>query len=540
MRQLIKHQDKWGNDPTIKDRVHSWLIDWSILLIVIAGASGSAFSAVEICNSQAFGLDFFTMGLTERHLKAFNGSRLYSTIAWENLPQLAIQIWYTFDRSGVDDVAIFAFLSSTISVFIALIDVYSSQALIRAMKSAEKANRMFKGQPYFLEILGNYDGIADDDNIMKSEIEEKKKLLMMKPNAIRRVFGEVLEIDYRAIELTLCVGVHNGIQFGFTLYTADKISRKERFFTILDSIVSKECEFIQGVMNVWNLNDRPVITNIETLYNSYEQYEVEEYERDRLAIEESEVFLQNPNMFEFNPVGHYNIITMTTHDDILGAIPIQNSRAGFAINDVATRSPQSRARRTLTGNSLLSKKSRRDHETLENSDSESQGDDKQPRYEGVYGIIATNVNMQSNDGVSGVGGSVGSIVSPRSSMSCKYSRTGDRQRHSLALHAAVVDSTRSHVSQFKHGIKIPFSPTIQINVPRRINMVRLSRTEREKESGFESSKSKGKINESIELGSQNILGDYPILGSNLSPIAIVPITRSNSHSRNDNDNSTVL
>ena len=327
MRQLFKQEQKWCNDPTIKHRVNSWMFDHSILLILLAGFSGSAFSAVEICNSQAFGLDFFIMGLTERHLKAFNGSRLYSTIAWENLPQLAIQIWYTVDR-GVDEVALWAFLSSIVSVFIAVIDVYSSRALIRAMKSAEKANRMFKGQPYFLEILGNYDVFEENDKEKTSEIEAKRKLLLMKPNAIRRILGEVLEIDHRAIELTLCVSIAHGIQFGFTLYTADagKVSRQQRLFTILDSLLSLDGEFVNSVMLVWNLEHRPIITNIETLYNNQDEYEANEYNLDMKSIKESEIYSTNASIFEFNTIDKYHIITIVPHN-ALDSRMISSSRS---------------------------------------------------------------------------------------------------------------------------------------------------------------------------------------------------------------------
>ena len=220
MRQLIKGQDKWCNDPTIKDTVNTWMIHWSILLIILAGVSGSALGAVEICNSQAFGLDFFIMGLTERHLRVFKESRLYSTNAWENVPQLIIQLWYMFDRDNFDSAIIFPFLSSLLSLFIALVYVYGFYPLqSTGFKSAEPANRM--GRPFFLQILGNYDGIDEnDDKLIKCEIEDKNKLLMMKPNAIRNVCAEVLEIDPRQIELTLCKSIDHGIQFGFTLYTA--------------------------------------------------------------------------------------------------------------------------------------------------------------------------------------------------------------------------------------------------------------------------------------------------------------------------------
>ena len=71
------------------------------------------------------------MGLTERHIKQFQGQRLYSTVVFENLPQLCLQIWYFVDRRDSDIVAILACLSSVASVFLAFIDVYSSASLLR-------------------------------------------------------------------------------------------------------------------------------------------------------------------------------------------------------------------------------------------------------------------------------------------------------------------------------------------------------------------------------------------------------------------------
>ena len=73
----------------------------------------------------------FNMGLTERHIKQFQGKRIFNTVFFENLPQLCVQIWYFIDRKDSDIVAILAFLSSGASVFLAFIDVYSSASLIQ-------------------------------------------------------------------------------------------------------------------------------------------------------------------------------------------------------------------------------------------------------------------------------------------------------------------------------------------------------------------------------------------------------------------------
>ena len=71
------------------------------------------------------------MGLTESHIKKFQAKRIYSTVVFENLPQLAIQIWYFIDRKETDIVTTLAFLSSLASIFIATVDVYSSISLLR-------------------------------------------------------------------------------------------------------------------------------------------------------------------------------------------------------------------------------------------------------------------------------------------------------------------------------------------------------------------------------------------------------------------------
>ena len=74
---------------------------------------------------------FFSMGLTERHLKKFHGSRIHTTIVFENVPQMFIQIWYFADRGFTDEIALLASISSFLSIFIALIDVWSSMVIVK-------------------------------------------------------------------------------------------------------------------------------------------------------------------------------------------------------------------------------------------------------------------------------------------------------------------------------------------------------------------------------------------------------------------------
>ena len=224
---------------------------------------------------------------------------------FENLPQLCIQIWYTIARAkktgeAIDIVAVWAFLSSVVSIFVAVIDVLSSQSLVTAMRAAEKENTHFRGHPYFFEISGK-------------EIEENKRKLVQRPNAIRKVFAEILEIDERCIELTLCLSIATGIQFGFTLYTTDtkKVTRYKRLHTCWNAICQNR-SFINSVMNVWGLEFDPDIRHIETIYQISNSYEKQEFERDCNAIMRSDFHKQNPWVFQFDALGKFAVLQVDT------------------------------------------------------------------------------------------------------------------------------------------------------------------------------------------------------------------------------------
>ena len=92
---------------------------------------------------------FFSMGLTEHHTKKFYGSRIHTTILFENLPQLIIQIWYFTISDDAESklvlVAQLASISSFISIFIAFIDVWSAKVTVEVqyILQANKSQNMY-------------------------------------------------------------------------------------------------------------------------------------------------------------------------------------------------------------------------------------------------------------------------------------------------------------------------------------------------------------------------------------------------------------
>ena len=55
---LIKSQRKWTRDSAIKYQMSRWLLKYNKKLFLLTLICGSAFAAVDLCNSRAFGMFF--------------------------------------------------------------------------------------------------------------------------------------------------------------------------------------------------------------------------------------------------------------------------------------------------------------------------------------------------------------------------------------------------------------------------------------------------------------------------------------------------
>ncbi|ETO28981.1 hypothetical protein RFI_08145 [Reticulomyxa filosa] len=247
LKHLLAFQKQWMADPAMSERLTSWLINYSRFLISTTMISGSVFAAIELFNTNLFGLEVMSMGLPERQLKKSAVERLYSNILFENLPQILIQFFYSyfysnaFDGGKIDRVVIYAFASSIVSIVIALIDLWTSLELIQSMKE----DNIFFGK-----------GATSGENpltnktffffIEDEEIVEKKHMLRQKHWGLREALGESLEVHPRTIELTQLVPSTEGLKVGFTVFTNFK-TKNELTLALLDSFVSGA--FCKNVMN---------------------------------------------------------------------------------------------------------------------------------------------------------------------------------------------------------------------------------------------------------------------------------------------------
>ena len=132
--QLHKEIHLWMCDVHSKHTVQPWIRLHLRFLYMIAIFCGSAFSAVDICNSNIFHLAIFNMSLNQRQKAIFKNQRVLSTVL---IPQLILQIIYLIltvafeSRSKVSAITIIAMIFSIISITTSLFDYKSSTMFIK-------------------------------------------------------------------------------------------------------------------------------------------------------------------------------------------------------------------------------------------------------------------------------------------------------------------------------------------------------------------------------------------------------------------------
>jgi hypothetical protein len=114
--QLLRAQKQWMAATDISAGVQGWFIDWSIGLVIAVVLSGSSIDAIELANSNLFQHDLFSMGLSTRHLKALQDKRCFSSVIFENAPQLAAQILFLSLLGALDEATFIALLPSSVSI----------------------------------------------------------------------------------------------------------------------------------------------------------------------------------------------------------------------------------------------------------------------------------------------------------------------------------------------------------------------------------------------------------------------------------------
>ena len=157
--------------------------------------------------SNLFGHDLFCMGLNPRHLKEFQSKRVYSSVVLENVPQLILQITFLLRLGAFDEATFVALLSSTTSVILSVVDIWSAHRMLKVMDDKD---------------VGGFNVNTIEFTILESdEINAKKRILLTRPRALAKAIAQTLVVDKRTIEIFQLIAAENGIKVGFTVYSVD-------------------------------------------------------------------------------------------------------------------------------------------------------------------------------------------------------------------------------------------------------------------------------------------------------------------------------
>ena len=77
--QLLRAMNRWRNT----DQINAWLIHHATMLFFLSLATGSSFNAIAVANCNAFKLEMFSMGLSNKQLLQWDNQRIWSIIVLE-------------------------------------------------------------------------------------------------------------------------------------------------------------------------------------------------------------------------------------------------------------------------------------------------------------------------------------------------------------------------------------------------------------------------------------------------------------------------
>eukprot|EP01083_Nonionella_stella_P152421 488508_1 len=112
------------------EQVDGWLRKNDKIMYGLSILTGSSFSAIALLNSYVFQLGICDMGLTEKQLMAFMCKRVRTVVLLENVPQLALQIWFLVYSDGLGDpITITSIVLSVVSILISGLSMFTQQKL---------------------------------------------------------------------------------------------------------------------------------------------------------------------------------------------------------------------------------------------------------------------------------------------------------------------------------------------------------------------------------------------------------------------------
>jgi len=129
LAQLYCETKKWRGS----EELDLWLAGHSKSLFLASALTGSAFTGVRLSHSNLFRLSRFDIPLSRERLRKFQNKELFSTVLLENIPQLAIQMYFLSLSLSDDDVTVYvSMLFSGLSAVAVISGICFQRGVVRS------------------------------------------------------------------------------------------------------------------------------------------------------------------------------------------------------------------------------------------------------------------------------------------------------------------------------------------------------------------------------------------------------------------------
>ena len=244
IRQLIIQMRSWRKNPHIKNIIEPWAQAYMRLLIFLSVLSGSAFTAVELCNSGILSINAFQMGLPRRERAIFKNKKFFSVVLFENIPQFIIQIVYVMTFGSFTGITGFAMVFSLLSMIVTVVEYCTKKSWLAS------------------ENLVVIQFTIGSRALTKMNHRQYRERFESHRKGIELEISKLLKIDRLCVETLKPLRTSKGVLLNFNI-RSDKIKGSEAM-----KILSKCNEtnvLSHAVKKGFNLKIIPQVSDIETV-----------------------------------------------------------------------------------------------------------------------------------------------------------------------------------------------------------------------------------------------------------------------------------
>ena len=248
--QLRREIEKWTNDSDTRMILYPWIKVHASRLLSLCLLSGSAFSAIELCDSHLFQLPIFSFNIPQRQKQVFKNQRIFSIVLLENIPQFFLQLIYLlfFVNSNSTDfesnITFFAMFFSVLSVILTIFEYNTKKFLLES--------------EYLTIVKFKLDSVF----IRNMKANEWKKNILNKRGAIPHELSKMLGISYEQMEQLKPIECLEGAQIIVHIRSDIEFVETSKIMNEIEKSISNK-KLAKVIQKCYQLPGKPNIIQVE-------------------------------------------------------------------------------------------------------------------------------------------------------------------------------------------------------------------------------------------------------------------------------------